>query len=70
MVKGDKTSYRYVLLLPQCFQKSFPLRVVKTLDCVVKGYVTVTLWPYTFKLPRTIVHNMSYRLIPNMKGWE
>ena len=35
--KGENAGYQHFLLFPQCFQKAFLLRVVKSRDCVVKS---------------------------------
>ena len=35
--RGENAGYQHFLLFPQCFQKAFLLRVVKSLDCVVKS---------------------------------
>ena len=34
--KGENAGYQYFLLFPQCFQKGYYPRVVKSPDCVVK----------------------------------
>ena len=37
--KGENAGYQYFLLFPQCFQKaSSSCRVIKSWDCVGKGY--------------------------------
>ena len=36
--KGENAGYQHFLLFPQCFQKSFFLKVVKSRDCAEKGY--------------------------------
>ena len=36
--KGENAGYQHFLLFPQCFQKAL-YRVVKSGDCVVKGYI-------------------------------
>ena len=35
--KGENVGYQYFLLFSQCFQKSFLLGVVESLDCMVKS---------------------------------
>ena len=35
--KGEKAGYQHFLLFPQCFQKGFFLRVVKSRDCAAKS---------------------------------
>ena len=35
--KEENADYQHFLLFPQCFQKAFPLGVVKSRDCVVKS---------------------------------
>ena len=36
--KGENAGYQHFLLFPQCFQKVFFLRVVKSRDCAVKSW--------------------------------
>ena len=35
--KGQNAGYHHFLLFPKCFSRSFPFKVVKGLDCVVKS---------------------------------
>ena len=35
--KGENAGYQNFLLFPQCFQKAFLKRVIKSCDCVGKG---------------------------------
>ena len=42
--KGENAGYQHFLLFPQCFQKAFFLRVVKSRDCVVKGLRAYSSW--------------------------
>ena len=34
---GENAGYQHFLLFPQCFPKTFLLKVVKTKDCAVEG---------------------------------
>ena len=40
--KGENAGYQHFLLFPQCFQKAFFPRAVKSLDCVVKSQLFTT----------------------------
>ena len=35
--KGENAVYQHFLLFPQCFQKDFLFKVIKSQDCVVKS---------------------------------
>ena len=35
--KGEIAGYQHFLLFPQCFQKGYFLKIVKSQDCVVKN---------------------------------
>ena len=37
--KGENAGYQHFLLFPQCFHKGCFLRVIKSHDCVVNGYL-------------------------------
>ena len=39
---GENAGYQHFLLFPQCFHKAFILRVVKSQNCVVNGYLCVS----------------------------
>ena len=37
--EGKNAGYQHLLLFPHCFQKALFSRVIKTWDCLVKGYL-------------------------------